>query len=343
MYYLKYRPQTLTDIDNNTRQILLQNVLSNPKEVPRTFLLTGPKGTGKTSTARIIAKILNCEKNIFAGKSQTVDPCNQCDNCIAINRNNFLDVNETDGASNRGIDDIRSLRDQVYYAPNKGRYKVYIIDEVHMLTREAFNALLKTLEEPPSFVVFILATTEAHKLPETISSRCLNISFNKATTEEIVHSLQRIVSAEKLVVEPQVLEYIAGKAGGSFRDAAKYLELVVKSTDLSLTQVEMQLSVNLILNPDDLVSLIMEGKQQEILKYLEEFSQKGGSAAHLIEELLLRLQKMLIDEKIGNGKKADIAIPKISHLIKKLLTAYQQTRFSPVDILPLQIAFVDND
>ncbi|MEK9179220.1 MAG: AAA family ATPase, partial [Patescibacteria group bacterium] len=158
MFYLKYRPQQIAEIDHAERRNLLESIFPGAKDIPHAFLLIGPKGTGKTSTARIIAKVLNCEENVFDGKSKTAEPCGKCDTCISIQNGSFLDLFELDGASNRGIDDVRALREQVGYAPARGRYKVYIIDEVHMLTKEAFNALLKTLEEPPEDVVFVLAT-----------------------------------------------------------------------------------------------------------------------------------------------------------------------------------------
>ena len=190
MYYLKYRPQKIKEISNQKRRELLTKVFSKTKDIPHAWLFAGPKGTGKTSTARIIAKILNCENNLFANKSKSPEPCDKCVSCRSIEQNRFFDVYELDAASNRGIDDVRALRDQVAYSPTKGRFKVYIIDEAHMLTKEAFNALLKTLEEPPKFVIFILATTEPQKLPATISSRCLVLNFHKAREEEIITSFE---------------------------------------------------------------------------------------------------------------------------------------------------------
>src|SRR3989344_4787485 len=161
MLYLRYRPQTIAEIDNSSVKNRLLSIIAS-SELPHAFLLVGPKGTGKTSTARIIAKSINCEKNKRGSKGKDFEPCNDCDSCKAITAGMSIDVVEIDGASNRRIDDIRELNSNVKFIPVSSRYKVYIIDEVHMLTTEAFNALLKTLEEPPSHVVFILATTEAH-------------------------------------------------------------------------------------------------------------------------------------------------------------------------------------
>lgn len=179
MYYQKYRPQTIDQIDNETIRTQLKNILSK-KTISHSWLLTGPKGTGKTSTARLLAKSINCLENLYAQKGTSEEPCNNCEHCKLITSGNAIDVIEMDGASNRKIDDIRQLIDQVKFAPAHMRYKVYIIDEVHMLTNESFNALLKTLEEPPQSTIFILATTELDKLPKTIISRCLRLNFTHA-------------------------------------------------------------------------------------------------------------------------------------------------------------------
>jgi len=185
MYYLKYRPQKIADIDNEDRRQLLSNVFSKKNDIPHAFLLIGPKGTGKTSTARIIAKLLNCQNNMFGGKGTNPEPCGKCDNCIDFIKNRFLDVYELDAASNRGIDDIRTLRDGVGYSPVRGRFKVYIIDEVHMLTKEAFNALLKTLEEPGAEARIILVAPHTHSLASTIISRCQLVrAIEPPTTED---------------------------------------------------------------------------------------------------------------------------------------------------------------
>ncbi len=346
MYYLKYRPQTLSEIDNAERRALLEKVFAKNKDIPHAFLLVGPRGTGKTSTARIIAKILNCKNNVFAGKSKSPEPCLSCSSCHDIAIGNFLDVYELDAASNRGIDDVRALRNQVNYVPVKGRQKVYIIDEVHMLTKDAFNALLKTLEEPPKFVTFILATTEPQKLPETIVSRCITLNFKKATIKELVASLKRIVKGEKLKVDEAVLTAVAKKANGSYRDAAKLLELSVQSTSLSLEEVERVLSQNTDLSASDLLEIVANKKQQQALSWLHQFSEQGGAANYLIESLLEILHDLLLFRK-GVLEKGDyeryksLTLPQLARLIKLLLEAYQETKYTPVDILPLMIAVVE--
>jgi len=220
VFYRKYRPQKIDELDSASVRDTLHAVLQ--KDVPHAFLFTGPKGLGKTSTARIVAKVVNCERK----KKGSVELCNECDQCVSITNGTNVDVLEIDAASNRGIDEIRELKEKIRLAPVAAKRKVYIIDEVHMLTTEAFNALLKTLEEPPSHAMFILCTTEAHKVPETIVSRCFQILFKPATEEELVRSFKRIVEGEKLNIDDEALKYIAYLADRGFRDGAKALEEV---------------------------------------------------------------------------------------------------------------------
>ncbi|OGK64791.1 DNA polymerase III, subunit gamma and tau [Candidatus Roizmanbacteria bacterium RIFOXYB2_FULL_41_10] len=345
MYYLKYRPASLAEIDNQKRQEILTKIFQS-SDLPHAFLFIGPKGTGKTSTARIIAKILNCEQN-QGKKKLNPQSCNQCENCLAIAKNRFLDVYELDAASSRGIDDIRSLRDQVSYAPTRGAYKVYIIDEVHMLTKEAFNALLKTLEEPPSHVVFILATTESHKLPETIISRCLTVPFQKANLVEIRQSLLRIVKGEKLKVSEATLDLIAKSSQGSFRDAAKLLELAVSTTDLTEKAVSSLLKSNSQVEPEQFLKLVLAKQTAPALKFLQDYDSQGLDYSWLIEALLEELRVMLLIKKglIDDSQIGSIinktTLSEISRLMKILLEAYQLTKSSPIEALPLMIAVVE--
>ena len=194
--YLKYRPQTVSELDLVSVRETLTKLLSG-SEIPHAFLFTGPRGTGKTSSARILAKAINCEHK----KKGSFEPCNECETCLAITRGTHIDVIEMDAASNRGIDEVRALKQDIMLSPTLLKKKVYIIDEVHMLTTEAANALLKTLEEPPSHVVFILATTDPQKLPQTVISRLSVVQFHKASEEEITSKLTRIAKSEKFEVE----------------------------------------------------------------------------------------------------------------------------------------------
>ncbi|MDD5437493.1 MAG: DNA polymerase III subunit gamma/tau, partial [Candidatus Omnitrophica bacterium] len=209
----KYRPQTFDDIIGQSHvTTTLKNAISQDR-VAHAYLFAGPRGVGKTTAARILAKALNCEKG------PTTKPCNTCASCKEITQGSSLDILEIDGASNRGIDEIRNLRDNVKFAPAKGKFKVYIIDEVHMLTPEAFNALLKTLEEPPKHVKFIFATTQAHKVPPTILSRCQRFDFRRIGSAQIVENLKKIVGAEALEINDEALGLIARYSDGGMRDA----------------------------------------------------------------------------------------------------------------------------
>ncbi|ADL08861.1 DNA polymerase III subunit gamma/tau [Thermosediminibacter oceani] len=216
--YRRYRPR---DFDEIVGQEAIVRTLKNQirtGKIGHAYLFCGMRGTGKTSTARVFAKALNCEQ----GPTDT--PCNRCRNCLAINEGGMIDVIEMDAASNRGIDDIRTLRESVNFPPSEGRYRVYIIDEVHMLTTEAFNALLKTLEEPPEHVVFILATTEPNKLPSTILSRCMRFDFRRVQTRELVSHLKRISAENGVEAEDKALALIARSSQGSMRDALSLLD-----------------------------------------------------------------------------------------------------------------------
>jgi len=219
--YRVYRPQTFQDVVGQEHvTITLRNALRESR-LSHAYLFNGPRGTGKTSAAKIMAKAVNCEQPIDG------EPCNQCDTCKAISNGSVTDVLEIDAASNRGVEEIRDIRDKVKFAPSDVKYKVYIIDEVHMLTTEAFNALLKTLEEPPSHVIFILATTEPHKLPATIISRCQRFDFHRIPLKVMVDLLRRICESQGVRVEEQALQLVAKMAEGGARDALSLLDQAI--------------------------------------------------------------------------------------------------------------------
>ena len=306
--------------------------------IPHALLFAGPKGTGKTSAARIIAKIVNCERQ---GKKLT-EPCNKCSQCKSISEGYNIDVIELDAASNRGIDDVRALRDTIKLSPANAKKKVYIIDEAHMLTLEASNAFLKTLEEPPEHVVFILATTNAEKLIETIRSRTTLIEFHKASPEETVRSLRSVVEGEKLKIDKDTLLSISKMSDGSFRDAVKILEqLVSQKVKLEKSDVEEYLFKRKAFNEKEFINTLSAKDAKKALSGIEDFVTKGVSVENVIDSLTTLLRESLLTkvglkgEEIPNLSKEDLI-----SLIELLTYARSQIVFSPIEELPLEIAVI---
>lgn len=346
MFYQKYRPQILEEIDNKKVKEKIKKILLTQR-LPHAMLFAGPKGTGKTSTARIFSKSINCLNNLYAKKSNLIEPCNQCLNCKSITAGTSPDVIEMDAASNRGIDEIREIIDKINFYPLQSRYKVYIVDEAHMLTKEAFNALLKTLEEPPPSTIFILATTEPEKMPNTIISRCLKIIFSKASQEEIFNMLKRIVKKEKLDLSDNILLYLANHSENSFRDAAKILEELAIEIENNPQNDPMILLKTLLGHQKNYLLLIdyLEKKNQEkAIEFVEKYQEAGADFKSLIELLLdffhqLLLKKNGLDSTLE--KDYHFTIKDISHLIKLLHESYRHLKYAPIESLPLEIAIID--
>lgn len=341
-FYRKYRPQFIEELDLESARIAIQNLAADIKKIPHAYLFSGPRGTGKTSAARILAKLVNCEKPVGkeVGGKKYLEPCNKCDQCLSITAGQSVDVIEMDAASNRGIDDIRSLRESVSLSPVSARKKVYIIDESHMLTTEAANAFLKTLEEPPEHVIFILATTEPEKLPVTVISRLSRIDFRKAKQNEISRQLKRLAEREGIDISEDIIALIVEKSDGSFRDAAKVLETLLQSSEvLNLENSMKLLNTNSSINIDTLANLIAKKDLQSVLKILSDYSQSGGSAKDVLDKLIEIFRKaMYSSNNIADHKEFDLNSEEIIHLLELLLEARGKLSFSPDPIILLEIA-----
>ncbi len=337
MYYLKYRPQTVGEIDvTRIREGLGESLLSN--NFSHAYLLIGTRGVGKTSTARIIAKVVNCQK-----RKKGEEACNECSSCKAIAEGRSLDTIEIDAASNTGVDDIRELRERVKLAPVEGKYKVYIIDEVHMLSTSAFNALLKTLEEPPPHVIFVLATTDVQKLPETIISRCLVYDFGQPTVGEIKESLKKVVAGEKLEVEEGVIDLIALKARGSMRDATKFLEQLAQvSASITLEHTDKLFSMSANESARVILEQIVRKKTKGAIEAVNSYANEGGKVGELVNSLILLLRDNLLIQKGVIDGKGEIKLSEIEtrRLLELLMDSVRNFRESPVPQLPLEIAIV---
>ncbi len=286
----KWRPQRFEEVVGQQHITkTLQNAISQ-KRVAHAFLFTGARGVGKTSTARILAKALNCEKG------PQISPCDQCANCQEITHGTSMDVIEIDGASNRGIDEIRELRENVRYAPAKSRYKIYIIDEVHMLTKEAFNALLKTLEEPPPHIVFIFATTEPHKVPATILSRCQRYDFKRIPFREVTGSLKRIVEEEKIQISQRSLLSIARESEGSLRDAQSLLDQVIAYAGKTIRDEDIAEVLGLIDRKilSDTVEALARRDVERCLEVIEHVYHFGYDLQQFCRELLQYLRNLIL-------------------------------------------------
>ena len=349
VFYRKWRPQTLADVagqEHVTKTLL--NALSSG-HVSHAYLFCGPRGTGKTSTGRILSKAVNCTSN---GKGE---PCNKCEMCVSITEGRAMDVIEIDAASNRGIDEIRNLRERVNYAPVNAKFKVYIIDEFHMLTKEASNALLKTLEEPPSCVIFILATTEAHKVLPTIMSRCQRFDFHRISQNDVVNKLKQICDSEGITIDREALNVLAKNATGSLRDAENLLEKLYThyGSDINLSQVRDMLGITGNERIKELVEHIISTNITAGIQTINAIKDEGFDLKQLNRELIAYLRGLLL-LKTGYNNDLDFTPEEITLLaelaerstVEQILNAIKtfgklELNLDSYSTLPLELAIVD--
>lgn len=354
--YRKYRPQSFAEIiGQDVIKKTLTNAISNSL-ISHAYLFYGQRGSGKTTIARLFAKAINCENR----KDKEFEPCNKCSSCLEIAEGKSMDLIEIDAASNRGIDEIRELKEAIKFHPVKSKYKVYIIDESHQITKDAANALLKTLEEPPSYVVFILATTELHKMIPTIVSRCQKFDFKKLTFEEIIKRLEFIAKKEKISIEKEVLKLIAQNAGGSFRDAESlfnqiliFAEDKIQTKDIKDLLGLIELSVVM-----DFCDLLAAKNAKESIIFLNKITDNGLDLQEFSKSLISYLRQVMVVKLIGEKDESENNFTKeeferlkkqsllftesdLKLAINQFLEAENKMKYSPIIQLPLELAVLE--
>lgn len=348
--YRTYRPRDFEEVAGQEHITkTFKNALINNK-LSHAYLFSGPRGTGKTSIAKIIAKAVNCMHAPIA------NPCNECDHCIGIDKNTINDVIEIDAASNNGVDEIREIRDKVKYLPGTGKYKVYIIDEVHMLSTGAFNALLKTLEEPPKHVIFILATTEPHKIPATIHSRCQRFDFRGIGMEEMLEKLKEIVLKESLDVEDEALHLIAETAEGGMRDAISLLDQVVSYSEDKISIDDVH-AIKGSISDNDIIEIANALEANDVVKAvanLDQLISQGKEAHKLVDDFVrfyrdilmvkntqvVRSERILYSNDMFNDLASKLSNERVFYYIDILHDTQLKIRYSGNAKLYLELAFV---
>jgi len=359
--YRKYRPQRFSEIIGQEHVIqTLTNAISSGM-ISHAYLFSGPRGSGKTTIARLLAKAINCQER----KEGEYEPCNKCSSCKEITEGRAIDLIEIDAASHRGIDEMRELRDGIGFLPTKSKYKVFIIDECHQLTKEASNALLKTLEEPPSHAIFILATTEIHKMIPTIISRCQRFDFRKLTVPEIIKRLEYILEKEKIKVERPALELIAISASGSIRDSESLLDQALtysagQERELKTEDVKQILGLVEINTISKFIDLICQKKISEAISFLNELIDKGSDVQEFSKSLINYLRYVLILKIMGpedsnqiisgltkeelqkmKSQAEEFNEEELKKIINLFLDAENKMKYSPIPQLPLELAIID--
>ncbi len=358
--YRKYRPQNFSEIVGQEHIVRTVTNAIKANKISHAYLFYGPRGCGKTTMARLIAKAINCTGRTVDKKKDSYEPCNKCFSCLEINEGNAIDLIEIDAASNRGIDEIRNLKEGINIVPIKSKYKVYIVDEAHQLTKEASNALLKTLEEPPSYAIFILCTTDYGKIISTIASRCQKFEFRRLTLSQIVEKLDYICKKEGIKSHKDALELIAKNSEGAIRDAESFLDKIFSLGIKELKKEEAEevlgvIGIGLIVK---FVDLLSKKNEKESLIYLEEMFQAGVDVEDFISKLVSYLRDLLLfkanpeiyqkkniftkeeEEKLLQQKDL-FEESKIVEILKILLDAQSKIRWSTLPSLPLEIATID--
>ena len=361
MLYRKYRPQIFKEIIGQDIIVkILKNFIKNKEKIPQGYLFAGPRGTGKTSTARIFAKALNCLELI----ENDYEPCNKCTNCEAINKGQFLDLIELDAASNRGIDEIRNIKEHIGFRPIQGKYKVFIIDEAHMLTEPAFNALLKTLEEPPKHTIFILATTEPEKIPPTILSRVQRFDFRRISIKDIAKKLKEIAQNEGIDISERALYLIAEESGGALRDAETLLEKLMLSLNPHkfISEEHVEEFLGKVSNKEilEFLETLLDKNFEEAIKKVHKVYENGFDLIVYTRSILKILRDILVLKNLPAWKNQlakdyeEELIEKILNIsnkiktedLKKLIKLFSEAEMNikkdpPILTLPLELAVAE--